>query len=97
MQAGQVACWKTFVLRGEKADDESLARRMAAVCDVFVMDALVPPIGRKRPRMASRSARQGMRGTAARQQELKAFQQALQQVLRHRWSPSSAAPGYQQN
>ena len=25
--------------RGEKADDESLSRKMAALCDVYVMDA----------------------------------------------------------
>jgi phosphoglycerate kinase len=34
-----VLCENVRFNRGEKADDESLARRMAALCDVFVMDA----------------------------------------------------------
>ena len=37
VQAGQVALLENVrFLRGEKADDETLARRMASVCDVFV-------------------------------------------------------------
>ncbi len=37
---GQVVlCENVRFNRGEKGDDESLARRMAALCDVFVMDA----------------------------------------------------------
>lgn len=40
VQAGQVALLENVrFLRGEKTDDETLARRMASVCDVFVMDA----------------------------------------------------------
>ena len=40
VQAGQVALLENVrFLRGEKVDDETLARRMASVCDVFVMDA----------------------------------------------------------
>lgn len=40
VQVGQVALLENVrFLSGEKADDETLARRMAAVCDVFVMDA----------------------------------------------------------
>src|SRR5579863_5899835 len=34
-----VLCENVRFLKGEKADDEPLARRMAALCDVFVMDA----------------------------------------------------------
>jgi phosphoglycerate kinase len=34
-----VLCENVRFLKGEKADDEALARRMAALCDVFVMDA----------------------------------------------------------
>ncbi len=34
-----VLCENVRFLKGEKADDEQLARRMAALCDVFVMDA----------------------------------------------------------
>jgi phosphoglycerate kinase len=34
-----VLCENVRFLRGEKQDDEQLARRMAALCDVFVMDA----------------------------------------------------------
>lgn len=37
---GQLALLENVrFLEGEKADDEELARRMAAICDVFVMDA----------------------------------------------------------
>ena len=34
-----VLCENVRFLEGEKADDETLARRMAALCDVYVMDA----------------------------------------------------------
>ena len=34
-----VLCENVRFFEGEKADDEALARRMAALCDVFVMDA----------------------------------------------------------
>ena len=34
-----VLCENVRFLEGEKADDEALARRMAALCDVYVMDA----------------------------------------------------------
>jgi phosphoglycerate kinase len=34
-----VLCENVRFLRGEKQDDEGLARRMAALCEVFVMDA----------------------------------------------------------
>jgi phosphoglycerate kinase len=34
-----VLCENVRFLKGEKQDDEQLARRMAALCDVFVMDA----------------------------------------------------------
>ncbi|MEA5444894.1 phosphoglycerate kinase [Gammaproteobacteria bacterium AB-CW1] len=34
-----VLCENVRFLKGEKADDEGLARKMAALCDVFVMDA----------------------------------------------------------
>jgi phosphoglycerate kinase len=34
-----VLCENVRFLRGEKRDDEQLARRMAALCEVFVMDA----------------------------------------------------------
>ena len=34
-----VLCENVRFLNGEKADDEALARRMAALCDVYVMDA----------------------------------------------------------
>jgi phosphoglycerate kinase len=34
-----VLCENVRFIKGEKADDEQLARRMAALCDVFVMDA----------------------------------------------------------
>ena len=40
VQTGQVALFENVrFLTGEKADDETLARRMAEICDVFVMDA----------------------------------------------------------
>ena len=40
VQPGQlVVCENVRFNVGEKADDEALARRMAALCDVFVMDA----------------------------------------------------------
>ncbi len=40
MQAGDVVmCENVRFNRGEKADDDALARKMAALCDVFVMDA----------------------------------------------------------
>ena len=40
VQTGQVALLENVrFLTGEKADDETLARRMAEICDVFVMDA----------------------------------------------------------
>jgi len=39
-RAGEVVlCENVRFNPGEKADDEALARRMAALCDVFVMDA----------------------------------------------------------
>ena len=34
-----VLCENVRFIEGEKADDETLARRMAALCDVYVMDA----------------------------------------------------------
>lgn len=34
-----VLCENVRFLKGEKADDEALARKMAALCDVYVMDA----------------------------------------------------------
>src|SRR5207237_1205201 len=34
-----VLCENVRFLRGEKQDDEQLARRMASLCEVFVMDA----------------------------------------------------------
>ena len=38
--AGEIVlCENVRFLEGEKADDERLARRMAALCDVYVMDA----------------------------------------------------------
>ncbi|MAW43500.1 MAG: phosphoglycerate kinase [Gammaproteobacteria bacterium TMED243] len=43
VQTGQVALLENVrFLTGEKADDETLARRMAEICDVFVMDAFGP-------------------------------------------------------
>ena len=40
VQTGQVALLENVrFLTGDKADDETLARRMAEICDVFVMDA----------------------------------------------------------
>ncbi len=40
VQPGEIALLENVrFLVGEKADDEALARRMAALCDVFVMDA----------------------------------------------------------
>ena len=40
VQTGQIALLENVrFLTGEKADDETLARRMAEICDVFVMDA----------------------------------------------------------
>ncbi len=40
VEAGEIVlCENVRFLEGEKADDETLARRMAALCDVYVMDA----------------------------------------------------------
>jgi phosphoglycerate kinase len=40
LQPGQIALGEnTRFLKGEKTDDEALAARMAALCDVYVMDA----------------------------------------------------------
>ena len=40
IEPGEIAlCENVRFLEGEKADDEGLARRMAALCDVYVMDA----------------------------------------------------------
>ena len=40
VEAGEtVLCENVRFLEGEKADDETLARRMAALCDIYVMDA----------------------------------------------------------
>ena len=40
VEAGEiVVCENVRFLEGERADDEALARRMAALCDVYVMDA----------------------------------------------------------
>ena len=40
VEPGEVAlCENVRFLTGEKADDEALARRMAALCDIYVMDA----------------------------------------------------------
>ena len=40
VEPGEVAlCENVRFLAGEKADDEALARRMAALCDIYVMDA----------------------------------------------------------
>ena len=40
VDAGEIVlCENVRFLEGEKADDEALARRMAALCDVYVMDA----------------------------------------------------------
>jgi len=40
VEPGQVVLFEnTRFLRGEKADDDGLSRKMAALCDVFVMDA----------------------------------------------------------
>jgi len=40
VEPGQVVlCENVRFLQGEKANDDSLARKMAALCDVFVMDA----------------------------------------------------------
>ena len=40
IEAGEIVlCENVRFLEGEKADDEALGRRMAALCDVYVMDA----------------------------------------------------------
>jgi phosphoglycerate kinase len=40
LQPGQIVLGEnTRFLKGEKEDDEALARRMAALCDIYVMDA----------------------------------------------------------
>ena len=40
VEAGEIVlCENVRFLEGEKADDEALARRIAALCDIFVMDA----------------------------------------------------------
>lgn len=40
VEAGQmVLCENVRFLKGEKKDDEALARKMAALCDIYVMDA----------------------------------------------------------
>ena len=40
VEAGEIVlCENVRFIEGEKADDEALARRMAALCDVYVMDA----------------------------------------------------------
>ena len=40
VEAGEIVlCENVRFLEGEKADDEALARRMAALCDIYVMDA----------------------------------------------------------
>ena len=40
VEPGQVVLFEnTRFLKGEKTDDEQLSRRMAALCDIFVMDA----------------------------------------------------------
>ena len=40
VEPGEIAlCENVRFLAGEKADDEALARRMAALCDIYVMDA----------------------------------------------------------
>ena len=38
-EGGIVLCENVRFLKGEKDDDESLSRRMAALCDIYVMDA----------------------------------------------------------
>lgn len=40
VEAGQVVLFENVrFMNGEKADDETLSRKMAALCDIFVMDA----------------------------------------------------------
>src|SRR5690606_2949213 len=40
LEPGQIALGEnTRFLKGEKEDDEALARKMATLCDVYVMDA----------------------------------------------------------
>ena len=43
------------VNKGEKKDDEALARKIAALCDVYVNDASAPRIAPKPRRTASRA------------------------------------------
>jgi phosphoglycerate kinase len=80
VQPGQVALLENVrFLPGEKADDEALAKRMAAVCDVFVMDAF----GTAHRAQASTHgvglhAQEACAGLLL-EAELNAFQQALAQ------------------
>jgi phosphoglycerate kinase len=80
VQSGQVALLENVrFLSGEKADDNELAKRMAAACDVFVMDAF----GTAHRAQASthgivQHAPEACAGLLL-DAELKAFQQALAQ------------------
>ena len=80
VKAGQVALLENVrFLSGEKADDNELAKRMAAVCDVFVMDAFgTAPRAQASTHGVVQHAPEVCAGLLL-DAELKAFQQTLAQ------------------
>ena len=78
--------------KGEKKDDEALAKKYAALCDVFVMDAF----GTAHRAQASTHGVAKFAPVACAgpllAEELEALGKALDNPKPARWSPSSAAP-----
>ena len=95
VQTGQVALLENVrFLTGEKADDETLARRMAEICDVFVWMPLVPRIVHKPRLTAWQSMRQASAQDCYSKPSCVPFNKPWPS-RRHPWSPSLAVPRYQ--
>ena len=86
-QAGGVAMGQVALLEnirfftGEKSDADELAQRMAAICDVFVMDAPAQRIEPKLQPMGWQSSRQRFARLLL-DAELRAIKRALAQPVR---------------
>ena len=87
-----VLCENVRFLKGEKKDDEALARKMAALCDIYVMDAFgtahraeasTHGVGKYRAHRLRRS----VAGTASWKRWA-----GRSRILRGRWWPSSPVP-----
>ena len=87
-----VLCENVRFNKGEKKDEEELARQMAALCDVFVMDAFgTAHRAEASTHGVARFAHSSLRRSVARGRARSAGKGAAR-ARRGRWSPSSADP-----